>query len=165
MPDTDPVPDEKKSMPDVAQVESDAFFHEGVEVVIAGKTITVRPLVLGQFRKMVDSLASFVVELVADHGDVELTEVGSKHVEGLMRLGAEHLSEFLALVTDVKAEWLDSHATVADAACLVHTVLEVNKLPEIVEHFKAAARLASKQLGLKIPTGPGEESGAAPSTS
>lgn len=157
----------------VVEVESQAFFPEEHRMQVGEKEIVIRPLVLGQFRKMVDALGRFIVALAVENPDIELDQIGS-HIEQMLTVGSGHITSFISALTGIEEEYLDEHMTIRDVARFVRLTLEVNELPQIVEDFSLAAALAGKQLdlpkileslNLALPGEAGPDSGAASSTS
>lgn len=159
--------DDSQLLRDVDDAEEQAFFPEEHKMMVGEKEITIRPLVLAQFKKMVNVVAHFVGVLAAQQPDLDLENLGGS-AQLLVTTASGQITPLLAALSGLDEEYIENNMTIPQVAKFLRLVLEVNELPQVVSDFCAAARLTSKQLDwprIRERAKSGVVSGAAPLTS
>ena len=121
-----------------------AIFPPERKITFGEKPFTIRPLVLGQFKRLITELGEIAQSLAEKHPDLDL-EHPERHLDVLFGLIGAHLGRLLAETLGVEEAWLDDHLDFAAASEIVVAMIEVNRVPVIVGNVLRARRILAEQ--------------------
>lgn len=107
----------------------------------------VRPLVLGQFKKLISELGEIAQSLAENHPDLDL-EHPERHLDVLFGLIGGHLGRILAETLGVEEAFLDEHLDFASASEVVLAMIEVNRVPVILGNVSRARQIVAGEKAM-----------------
>jgi hypothetical protein len=108
---------------------------------IGEREIVVRPLVIGDYKRVAADLGTIAQRIIKEHPEIELTRL-DEHLEALFPIIAEWLGRILERLFGVEESYLEEHLTLAQATEVVAAALEINQLPVIRGNVGRALQIA-----------------------
>jgi hypothetical protein len=118
---------------------------QGEQVVIGGKTFTIKPLVFRDYRKMVKHLADAVDIVAGSIPDFDLSDsAGVGKIAAALFQAGDPVLKMLAEILGTTPEFLDENMTMEDFSKVLLSVVRQNNLDRIIANFTALAPLLKK---------------------
>ena len=133
MTDTDSV--SKAPSPDEVIMPQERRFQVGE------REIVVRPLVIGDFKRIAADLGAIAQRVAREHPEIDLAKP-DEHLEAIFPILGEAVGRLFQRLFGVEEAYLDEHLTLAQAAQIIAAALEVNQLPDIRKNVGRALQLA-----------------------
>ena len=108
---------------------------------VGEREIIVRPLVIGDFKRISADLGAIAQRVAREHPEIDLAKP-DEHLEAIFPILGEAIGRLFQRLFGIEESYLDEHLTLAQAAQIVAAALEVNQLPEIRKNVGRALQLA-----------------------
>lgn len=105
------------------------------------REIVVRPLVIGDFKRIAADLGAIAQRVAREHPEIDLARP-DEHLEAIFPILGEAIARIFERLFGVEEAYLDEHLTLAQAAQIIAAALEVNQLPDIRKNVGRALQLA-----------------------
>lgn len=129
-----------------APTEDDLLAPEPRRFKVGDREIVVRPLVIGDFRRIADELSVLVKRLIAEHPEIDV-EKPDQHLDVLLPICQDLLGAIFEKLFGVEAGYLEEHLTLAQASEILVALLELNQLPVIQGNALRALLLGKTLMG------------------
>lgn len=113
---------------------------------IGEREIIVKPLVIGDFRRISGEIGALAQRIAKEHPDLDFAKP-DEHLETLLPLGQDLIGRIFERLFDIPLEYLEEHLTLAQASEIVVALLEVNQLPVIRGNVLRALQLGKALAG------------------
>ncbi len=127
--------DIKPPTPDEVVMPQECRFQVGE------REIAVRPLVIGDFKRIAADLGAIAQRVAREHPEIDLAKP-DEHLEAIFPILGEAVGRLFQRLFGVEEAYLDEHLTLAQAAQIIAAALEVNQLPDIRKNVGRALQLA-----------------------
>ena len=107
---------------------------------VGEREIVVRPLVIGDFKRVAVDLGALAQRVAREHPEIDLAKA-DQHLEAIFPILGEAVGKVFERLFGVEEAYLDEHLTLAQAVEIVAAALEVNQLPEIRGNLSRALQL------------------------
>jgi len=108
---------------------------------VGEREIVVRPLVIGDFKRIAADLGALAQRVAREHPEIDLAKP-DEHLEAIFPILGEAIGRLFQRLFGVEESYLDEHLTLAQAAQIIAAALEVNQLPDIRKNVGRALQLA-----------------------
>ena len=108
---------------------------------VGEREIVVRPLVIGDFKRIAADLGVIAQRVAREHPEIDLAKP-DEHLEAIFPILGEAVGRLFQRLFGVEESYLDEHLTLAQAAQIIAAALEVNQLPDIRKNVGRALQLA-----------------------
>jgi len=108
---------------------------------VGEREIVVRPLVIGDFKRIAADLGAIAQRVAREHPEIDLAKP-DEHLEAIFPILGEAVGRLFQRLFGVEESYLDDHLTLAQAAQIIAAALEVNQLPDIRKNVGRALQLA-----------------------
>lgn len=108
---------------------------------VGDREIVVRPLVIGDFKRIAADLGAIAQRVAREHPEIDLAKP-DEHLEAIFPILGEAVGRLFQRLFGVEEAYLDEHLTLAQAAQIIAAALEVNQLPDIRKNVGRALQLA-----------------------
>jgi len=108
---------------------------------VGEREIVVRPLVIGDFKRIAADLGAIAQRVAREHPEIDLAKP-DEHLEAIFPILGEAVGRLFQRLFGVEESYLDEHLTLAQAAQIIAAALEVNQLPDIRKNVGRALQLA-----------------------
>ena len=108
---------------------------------VGEREIIVRPLVIGDYKRISSDLGAIAQRVAREHPEIDLAKP-DEHLEAIFPILGEAIGRLFQRLFGIEESYLDEHLTLAQAAQIVATALEINQLPEIRKNVGRALQLA-----------------------
>ena len=108
---------------------------------VGEREIVVRPLVIGDFKRIAADLGAIAQRVAREHPEIDLAKP-DEHLEAIFPILGEAVGRLFQRLFGVEEAYLDEHLTLAQAAQIIAAALEVNHLPDIRKNVGRALQLA-----------------------
>lgn len=113
---------------------------------IGEREIIVKPLVIGDFRRISGEVGALAQRVAKEHPDLDFAKP-DEHLETLLPLGQDLIGRIFERLFDIPLEYLEEHLTLAQASEILVALLEVNQLPVIRGNVLRALQLGKDMAG------------------
>ncbi|GEM_PF-5824747 len=128
---------------------------------VGEREIVVKPLVIGDFRRISGELAALAQRVAREHPDLDFSKP-DEHLQTLLPLCQDLLGMLFEKLFGIDAEYVEEHLTLAQATEILVAFLELNQLPVIRGNVLRALLLGKALVGVGALS---QESGPAPTMS
>ncbi len=108
---------------------------------IGEREITIKPLVLAQYKKMGNELGSLIRQIIKEHPEIDLDKI-EEHLPVILPLMGDAVGRLFEKLLGIEEEYLEQHLTLTQASEIVCAILEVNQVPVIRKNILRALQLA-----------------------
>jgi len=131
--------------PSPAPAEDALLSPEPRRFRIGEREIVVKPLVIGDFRRISGELAALAQRVAGEHPNLDFAKP-DEHLETLLPLGQDLVTRIFERLFGIDASYLEEHLTLAQASEIIVALLEVNRLPVIRGNVMRALQLGREMV-------------------
>lgn len=108
---------------------------------IGEREIIVRPLVIGDYKRVAADLGAIAQQVAREHPEIDLAKP-DEHLGVLFPIIGDAIGKIFTRLFGIEEPYLEAHLTLAQAAEIVVAALEVNQLPSIRKNVGRALQLS-----------------------